>query len=180
MNETDGTGGVVSGAPNTILTSIYQCSPEFLSQLKLWIEQAGIAIPVNQLVGFSGFQAQQAAVNTSEGTTSLTYTDLATVGPSLTGLRPGSYVFLYGAQATGGASADTQWMALNIDGTAPSDSEAYIAAINGQIDQGAMVVTKTLANTNQNGATVKAQYRVSGGANTQFWNRRWLVALKYA
>jgi len=39
--------------PKPIVSDIYDFAPEALTQLKTWIEQAGIRIPASQLVGYA-------------------------------------------------------------------------------------------------------------------------------
>lgn len=168
---------VPSVAP--LLTNIYQCSPEFLGQLKLWIEQAGIAIPINQILGFSGFQAQQApTVHEYQAYFSTSYGDLSTVGPSLSGLRPGKYVFLFGCQMQAGNPILTMFMSLSFNGSTPVDADALSSqpVVVNESTGGAMASLQTLTvDTN----TVVAKYRATGTTGVTF-AERWLVALKFA
>ncbi len=156
---------------NQTITSIYQFTPEALGELRAWIELAGIAIPISQLRGFTQFAVQSARVAASESTSSSTYTNLATDGPSIPGLPAGKYLFMHGFQCVstvGGAYASP-----SVDGATPSDADAAAISSGGPV---MYVATGTI--TNQNGATVKLQYRSVGGSST--FKDRWLIAIRYA
>jgi hypothetical protein len=131
---------------------------EFKGWLPEWIGQSGIDIPISQVIGFSQFTAQTAArIITSEGRTSSTYGDLATVGPTLTDLPDGQYLVLFGTGAAVTTVATTAVMNVQINST---------------------VLAATLNNSGVN--TLTAKYRSGDNAtNSQFLNR-WLIALKYS
>lgn len=156
------------------ITSIFDFSTEALGELKLWIEQAGLAITISQIVGFQQFAAQVAtSILTSETTTSTSYTDLATPGPQLTTLPDGRYVLLFGAFASNSGTGVSVF--------SPTINNA--AAVDA--DQGGMSGTQGLYSTRATTATlasgtntVKLQYKVNSGTGT-FLNR-WLIALRYA
>ncbi len=155
-----------------VLNSIYDLSPEFLSELKLWIEQAGIAIPVNRLVGFTQF-VPQGNKGSGGSTGSTTYTTVGT-GPSLSGLPPGKYLLMFGVSASNGAS-DSR-MAVSVNGDTPTDADsAYIVAgATNKFGMSARLVTLT-ANSNSLAGKFKA---VSGG--TSSFSDPWLLAVRYA
>lgn len=132
------------------------------------------AIPFSQVIGATQFAPYSAAdVTTGETTTSTSFTDLATVGPTLTGLSDGSYLFFFGAAMIQSDHTLSQCMALKVNST-----EAVIAesAINNseQYVTGSRVVLKTLAGGGNN--TVTCRYRVDGGTGT--WSYRWMHALR--
>jgi hypothetical protein len=148
---------------------------EYKGWLPEWITQAGIDVPISQVIGFSQFQVQPANnVLTSETTASTSYTDLATVGPSLSGLADGQYLLLYGCFSRN-SGADLAVYAPSVNGAAAAD-----------VDQGGQegaagaytmrAVTKDLAADGNNSVVLK--YKVGGGTGT-FLNR-WMLALKYA
>lgn len=37
--------------PKPLVSDIYDVAPEFLTQMKTWLEQSGIRVPASQLVG---------------------------------------------------------------------------------------------------------------------------------
>jgi hypothetical protein len=152
---------------------------EFKGWLPEWIGQSGIDIPISQVIGFSQFTAQTAArIITSEGRTSSTYGDLATVGPTLTDLPDGQYLVLFGTGAAVTTVATTAVMNVQINSTvlANDDNAAFHGATTSTSVMGAF--TATLNNSGVN--TLTAKYRSGDNAtNSQFLNR-WLIALKYS
>jgi hypothetical protein len=148
---------------------------EYKGWLPEWITQAGIDIPIGQVIGFPGFTAQAATrISVSEGTGSASYTDLATVGPTLTGLADGQYVVFFGAAAV--TTSGVCFMAIAENGAAASDSQsAQFATTTGGVSGAAAYLT-TLAAAGNN--SLEAKYRTTAGTGT--FNHRWLIALKYA
>ena len=156
---------------NDIYTDI---SPQALGQLVDYITQSGIPIPVAQIVGFAQFTAQSAPfIGTSETTTSTTYADLTTVGPTLSYVSNGKYLIAFGCTASNSGQNAT-YISPNVNGTTPSDNDAAqtATAAAGSL---ARITTASLSAGNN---TVKLQYKVAAGTGT-FLNR-WLVLLKYA
>lgn len=161
---------------------IDQFTPEALGELQLWLGQNPPTIPISQVIGFSQFQAQSNIVITDENTASNTFIDLTTVGPQLTGLRKGGYIFIFGAlcipnDATANMSAV---MCLSVNNAAPDEAGDLIVNMEKLgVDpgrSGTMAVTQTLTSDSN---SVKVQYRVLEAVNVRFY-RRWLVALKYS
>jgi hypothetical protein len=167
------------GPPREVITSIYQMSPEALEQLAQWIETRGIRTPASQISGFQQFLAQSApSVLTIESTTVTTYGDLATVGPSLTGLSDGNYIVLFGCRANG-AAADSARMSISVNGTAASDSDDCQSDSQNLI-AGMSVMRAVPKRLNAGGNnTIVAKYRSQVGANVSFGNR-WLTAIRWA
>ncbi len=153
-----------------VVNGIYDLSPEFLSDLKLWIEQSGIAIPLSQLVGFTQFVAQgQTGAGTS--TTSITYAPLN--GPSLTGLSPGKYLLIYGLGAVNGVS-DTL-MGISVNGDTPLDSDSVRVSASGD---GLFAATIRFVTLTANSNSLAAMYRCPSGGSG--FADGWLLALRYA
>ena len=147
-------------------------SAEALGELRTWLEQNPPAITIQSIVGYSQTTPQSATdVVPNETTTSLTFTDLATAGPTLTNLPDGNYLFIWGAAMTQSSSAG--YMGLKINSTEATDNES---AVNGaaSIIPGARALVKRLSNGGNN--TVTCRYRVDGG--TGGWQRRWLHAIR--
>ena len=155
-----------------LLNSIYDLSPEFLSELKLWIEQSGVPIPVNQLVGFTRF-VPQANKGTGGSTGSTTYTTVGT-GPSITGLPPGKYLLLFGASATNSAS-DSR-MAVSVNGDTPTDTDS-VYMVGGAIKKFGMAARLVTLTGNSN--TLTGVFKTVSGGTTSF-SDPWLLAVRYA
>jgi len=131
-------------------------------------------IPVSQLQGFSRFTATSSAVVTNETTSSTTYTNLATAGPTISGLSPGEFLFLYGARIhrTAGSGLNAALMAPSLNAATPTDVEAAVFLGDDEASV-AMVLQKTLTATSNE---VKMQYRVVAG--TYQFQGRWFTALR--
>lgn len=150
-------------------------TPEF----KNWLKQFVLAevvpeIPVYQLQGFGQFTAQSGYVGAEETTSSATYADLSTSGPTITGLSPGSYILWYGASLQAPTS-NAMLASLSVNGSTPTDSDAVESQTDTNVSVSrAQIITFSLASN-----SVKLQYRVSGGSNGAA-RYRFLIALKYA
>lgn len=154
--------------------------PETLNQaLPSWLEVNPPTLPISQITGFSQFTVLSSEIDTSETTSSTGYTDLATVGPSLSGFPDGNYILMYGATMSNGDGINNLVSPL-INLTGPSDTDA--ASVQGVI--GITVIAsvgrlKVQQFTNGSLNSVTLQYRVDGATTGTFYNR-WLVALKYS
>jgi hypothetical protein len=167
-----------------VLTNVYQIAPEVLESIAQYIEQRGLRTPISQVVGFQQFNAIPAtSIAAAEGTSSATYVDLATVGPSLSTLGNGKYLLLFGARFSGGSTQARGRMSVSINGATALDA-------NGLLGGGPDDVTNALPPTSLMLAlpvtlsaspnSVVAKYRQDqGGANLAEFSQRWLVALRY-
>lgn len=132
-------------------------------------------LSINSIFGFTQFTAhfdseQDASVET---TASASYTDLATVGPSLTGLPDGVYLLLYSAAAKNSIVDQAARVSVEVNATAASDADAAET----QLTSYSSIMgfsQKTLDNDGNNTVTLK--YRTSSGTGSFF--RRRLIALK--
>lgn len=143
-----------------------------------WLKDSPV-FPISQVFGFTQFLGNFAIVGTDESTTTTTVGDnLATVGPTLSGLADGKYFFAYGFTGKASAAGFDVIAGLNINGTAPTvnpnDPIILTEAANYISVTGAFA--KTLSNAGSN--TVKMQYWVSGGTGN--YQRRFIFGLKYA
>ncbi|MBF6557024.1 MAG: hypothetical protein IVW52_12825 [Acidimicrobiales bacterium] len=118
---------------------------------------------------------QSASILTSEGTSSGTPTNLATVGPTLTAHvgASGSALVLLGAniQATSGGAAE-MWVA--IDGTVQSNPSAQLstpASVVSASCMGGAVVTGIAPGDH----TFQAKYQVGAGPGPATFFDRWLI-----
>lgn len=152
-------------------------SAEALGQLRTWLEQNPPAVPITSILGFSQFTANVATdVATQETTTSTTYTDLATVGPSLSNLPDGKYLLLYGCMAKTDAAGNGVYMSVQVNATAASDSDVAYSE-SGNFISVMRATAKTFSNGGNNSVTVKYK---STAAHTATFLNRWLIALRYA
>lgn len=156
------------------ITSIFDFSTEALGQMKLWLEQAGINIPIGQVTGFLQFAPSVATpVAAQEQTTSTTYTDLATAGPTLTGLPDGKYLILFGATVVNAAGSGGGYVSVQGNSTAAIDADAIFHA--GASISDVNWVDKTLSSGSDKN-TVTMKYRWDGtNSHADFSNRRMFV-----
>ncbi len=161
-------------------TAIFDFSAEALGQLKLYLEQAGLAIGINQIIGFQKFTTTTVTVfadqiSGEQGTTSTTFTDLATVGPSLSGLLSGRYIVLFGASVRAPA-AQTMYMGVSLNGASVDTTHVCETQTASNSSLSHAFLTSLTGTTN----TVVAKYAISGGGVNGNARYRWLVALRYA
>lgn len=142
---------------------------DFMAYVLDWIQTQRLTIPIGQVFGFSQFTVNSAEVGTQESTTSTTYTDLTTAGPTLDGLSAGKYVILVGAVAMD-ASGQGAFIAPSTGGDeAGGETQSSVfTSIMG-------VSTHALTSA----GSISAKYRSNGGGTCTFLNR-WILALKYA
>ena len=150
---------------------------DFMSYIVDYVQTSRLIIPIGQVFGFSGFTAQASDfIATSETTTSNTYTNLATVGPTLDGLAAGRYVIFLtslSAIATAGGQA---YMSVSVNGAAASDtgsSQVWTSTF------ASVTVPSLVTLSNPGGNSLVAKYRSSNGSTATFSNRQ-IFALKYA
>ena len=149
--------------------------PRFKSWLIDFIAVNIPQIPVSQIVGFKQVEQVEvttANVATSGTTTSGTYTDLASAGPEITGLRDGQYLIFFGCRYMWNSAAQVTYMSLSVNGSAASDADACTTVAAGASSV-VSAVTKTLSNGNAN--TLTAKYRTDAGT-TGSYIERWLIA----
>lgn len=138
----------------------------------------GLAVPIGQVIGFSRFTANPATdVAAAETTTSTTYGDLATVGPTLTGVPDGSYLVIFGCFASTDTDGFISRMSIQVNGTAAADADSL--ATGNQYGVSLMrIVSKTLSTGGNN--TITAKYKTQTATHTSSFSDRWMVALRYA
>lgn len=139
----------------------------------------GQPIPRSQVQGLTQFSGRFARVDTGQTRSSGSYGDLATVGPELTELADGTYVFFFGCRidaiSVGDFSAD---VSIQVNSTAAVDADAIhmgINALTGSQISSSRAVSKTIANNNNSTVTVKYK---SNGVDTLTFADRWLIGLK--
>lgn len=135
-------------------------------------------IPGSQIVGGrANVPSNYAFVATGETTTSSTYGNLSTVGPTLERMADGDYLLMWGALAvvaTAG-SGITAKMGVQINSTVASDADSCVSgvAIGASVSVARL---KTLENNNNN--TVTAKYASNDNTTAVGFTYRWLMALK--
>lgn len=149
---------------------------EFKDYLVQYIALNQPPIPIGQIFGYSQTVPQSATfIVTGETRTSSTFGDLATVGPTLTGLPDGKYLFLYGCDAAGDPGVSNAQMSIQVNATAAatndaaSTSAAFLTSIM-------KVVEKTLAGGGNN--TVTAKFRSSNNVFACSFSSRFLIGLR--
>jgi len=133
-------------------------------------------------IDFSTFGAQSSGVVTSQTTTSLIYTDLATVGPSVTVTVGPSGVLLIGFVATAFQSAAGNFAYASIVMSGANTLAAGDFRLEGLHKYGSdsetdLTRTSLLTGLTPGSTTIKLQYRVNAGTGT--FNRRnlWVLPL---
>ena len=161
------------------ITSIFDFSTEALGQLKLWLEQQGLNLPVTNILGFSQFTSRYANEDSEGHMTSTSYGDpnvSGSAGPSITGVSPGKYVILFGGAGTTSSAGSVAYLGVNINGAGASDSEACEINVLSEHASVSRAIIKTVTAAN---STVALVLRSSGGNDIDFRNR-WLMILRYA
>jgi hypothetical protein len=171
-------------------------SSDALAGIRLWLEQNPPAIPIKNILGYSQAVVQQAptsytdGVATAEATTTSTYGDLTTPGPTVTGLPSGNYMVFYACQAAGDAPTVAGPSTLytfphasikfGTDEAADADALVTAAVAAGAYTTLSGFKAVTLPDATN---TVTMRYRTAGAnpvvVGSQFQNRR-LVVLRYA
>lgn len=107
-----------------------------------------------------------------EYTNSTAYTDLATVGPELTGLENGQYMIMFGYYTQNGGSGSRYGRCFyNNQEADPGPSPECDVVIEGQAIMFHLVNLK-----HQNDNSIKLQYRVP--TSDAFFSNRWLHAVQ--
>lgn len=161
------------GDPNLL----FRAAPQFFSYITSWIEQSGIQIPISQVPGFTQFTMQSATpVAAEETTASDVYVNLATTGPSITGIPAGTYMVAYGSRAhntTGGGGCA---MSVDVNGGGAADADA--AETFDTSDSSITIMRAVTVSAANN--TFTAKYRRLGTTGTAHFTTRWMIALRTA
>ena len=161
-----------------VVSSVYNFTPQALEELAGWFEQRGLRTPISQIVGFKQFLGQTStSVLTIETTTSTLYGDLATVGPTVSGLADGNYLVFHGCRSAIGVTdgSDQARMAIPVNGAAASDNECASSSWAGFMSVTMLNARKLTVGGNN---TIQAKYKSNAGA-TAYFGTRWLIALRY-
>lgn len=99
--------------------------PEFKQWLADYVALQVPKFPISQVFGFQLQRLRTATVDTEQSTGSTSYTNLGTVGPTLSNLANGFYLLAYGADMqTDGGSAAEVLMAPSINAATAVDADS--------------------------------------------------------
>ena len=147
---------------------------EYKTWLQSYFELNPPLLPISQIVGFSGFTPKTNEVGGSyQSTTSTTFTNLSTTGPTVSDLPPGTYAVFFGCTAYVDIAGKEALMSFAVNGS--TQSETTIVAVTNAISVARLVLKTLTAPEN----TLLAKYAVSSGGTASF-AARWLTALKVA
>lgn len=140
-------------------------------------------LPGSQIVGgVSNLRFGLDGIATSQSTSSSSYTDLSTVGPTLSGISNGSYLIMFGAVVSVVASVFNANMSIQVNDTSATDADCIQVGFAGPEGPGVesstlsgmRAVLKTLDADNNN--TITCKYK-GNGIGASFLNR-WLFYIK--
>jgi hypothetical protein len=144
---------------------------EFKSWVSDWFATNIPKIPISQIYGFKVQSVKSAPdILAAQATTSTSYVDLTTIGPTLSQIPNGFYLVLFGANVWV-ATDNQKHMSLSVDGAAASDADAMIS--QGHASGRSVLVDLTNGDHQH---TLTAKYRAATGTGT--FADRWLQALK--
>lgn len=153
--------------------------PEFKQWLTDYVATQMPKMPISQVFGYQLQRARTATVETQQTTTSTSYTDLATAGPTLSQLANGFYLLIFGCDASNSSSAGDGYMAPSVNGAAAADADGVLfsgtfndsTAINSNL-RVLLVQLDTPGGNNE----IVMKYRVSSG--TGYFDMRFIHAIK--
>jgi hypothetical protein len=151
---------------------------EFQALVIDMLQVSNLTIPISQVFGFTQFIARSERVLTGETTTSTSYTDLATVGPTLTGVPPGKYIVLVSAYMFNSVGAFVQYMSPSFNSSTPVDDEGALLSVPAADTTAATVMGFSVKTFTTENNEIKAKYKVNGGTGAFYY--RSLLALKVA
>lgn len=166
------------------MSNMFQPDPAFgqfidpwvLGEIRSFLESDPPRVSLQRLTGRSLVVADPQFVATQESTTSTSYTDLTTAGPTQDSLPPGKYIFFFGAIAKISTAGDAAKMSLNINGTVSEDT--FVAQTDLDRFHSIMAIQfVTLSNDNN---SVVCQYKSSVGTSTAGFQARWIASLRYS
>lgn len=168
----DSPGDELSQYELDLMRRMFKATLRHPKEFKAWLldyTSMNIEVPVAQLIGFSQFLANPATtITASESTSSESYTNLTTTGPTVTGLSDGRYIVSYGGYITGDAGS----MSVMKNATEASDNDRILGT-----GIGARSIDVSLAGGGNNSLTVR--YKTNAPASTTTFANRWMMVLRY-
>lgn len=162
------------------LKRILSFPEEFPPEFSAWIEdhvRVNAQITQGQVQGLSTLLVKAdkipATGDSSETTTSFTYTDLATVGPQLQ-VGAGKWIFWYGCHTVGSAAGVGSGMSVDINGAGATDADS-VSMLGTNWVSITRALTLDLSEANN---TIVSKYRCVGVGTSTFY-RRFLIGLRY-
>lgn len=147
---------------------------EFWSAVIQKVALDGQPIPQSQVQGLNQLSPSAAqTIVTGESTSSLSFVDLSTVGPQITGLSNGTYLVNFGCQILTAGDVGIMAIQSNTTSIAGTNDAAFAGGspMNITVSRSVLVI---LDEANNN--TLCAKYAVTAG--TQEFSKRWMTALK--
>lgn len=152
-------------------------SPDLFDAVRFYLEQNPPRININNIQGFGSLLAQQDTVDAVENTSSTSFTDLTTPGPSVTDIKDGFYVVHFGATmaATGGDGTETVEMGLSVDGSTPTTDAGAESAYTSAVSVSKAVFVSLSGGTSH---TITAKYKGTDGGDQGDFGYRWLIVTR--
>lgn len=183
--QSDGTATVtIGGDPEPVAGVASDSNYIPVAGQTVWVEVSDTEATIVRKNGtspsvFAG--ARSAAVDTSETTTSTSYTDLATVGPAVTVTVGDSGMVLVsvGAEMTPASSSDGAFMSFAISG-ANTAAAVTATAVKVRDVSGTLAYSRDslLTGLTAGSTTFTGKYKSTNGGTTTFLNRRiWAIPL---
>lgn len=127
-----------------------------------------------EFIGGSTWAAPEIATN--QTTASTTYVDLATVGPTLNAPLAGEYDIEIGSTAsTAAVSTNGAVMSYSNGATAAADNPSAFLQATSAVANSGSISRRSRVTVAAAGDALTAKYRISGGAGTVGFQRRWLT-----
>lgn len=100
--------------------------PEFKQWLADYVARSVPKLPISQVFGFQLQRIRSATVDTAQTTTSTSYTDLSTAGPTLSELANGWYLLIFGGDGSASTASASPRMSPSINGATAVDADAVV------------------------------------------------------
>lgn len=161
------------------VSSIYDIDPLVLGDLAAYFS-ANLSQLIPDIAQVPGYSAQTpysaTPVNTEETTSSTTYVDLTTVGPSLTGLPDGKYTITWGAASKSSSPAIRSKMSVSLNGAAVDNTmQAYTLSTS---LVGVSYQTAQTIQGQTGGNSIVCKYAMGAVGATGMWGGRYLLAIR--
>lgn len=159
---------------------------QLMSWIQDWVARQFAVTQASQIIGTPLMLFNEAPpVETEESTTSATFGNLTTIGPTLSGMADGNWILIWGCliRCTGADSVGEMGISPSWAGTSDSHVAQLTVPVNTQGNacysrafgtQGPAVVDAS----GKGNSSATAVYRRQSGTGTVFFKNRWLVAVR--